>query len=125
MSENQYHPESFTHPGITLKEKLMDSLKVVGKSKLNRQRIIGKFGIDVITWVYNVGHKNKISDGQSCFRAYNRRLLEDVEIDSSDKQADMNAAGDSDDEVSVVAEMSQSIAELLGHKLDNEDEGDN
>jgi glycosyltransferase involved in cell wall biosynthesis len=39
-----------------------------------------KFGIDVITWLYNLGSKKKVSDSQSCFRAYNRKLLEAVTI---------------------------------------------
>lgn len=39
-----------------------------------------KFGIDVITWLYNLGSKEKVSDSQSCFRAHSRRLLEAVNI---------------------------------------------
>ena len=35
-----------------------------------------KFGIDVITFLYNVGSRKKITDGQSCFRAYSRRALD-------------------------------------------------
>ena len=35
-----------------------------------------KFGIDVITWLYNVGSKWKIEDSQCCFRAYSRRVIE-------------------------------------------------
>jgi glycosyltransferase involved in cell wall biosynthesis len=39
-----------------------------------------KFGIDAITWLYNVGHKDKIVDGQSGFRAYSRKTLEVIKI---------------------------------------------
>ena len=39
-----------------------------------------KFGIDAITWLYNVGHKEKIVDGQSGFRAYSRKALEVIKI---------------------------------------------
>jgi glycosyltransferase involved in cell wall biosynthesis len=39
-----------------------------------------KFGIDVITWLYNFGSKVKVSDSQSCFRAHGRRLLEAINI---------------------------------------------
>ena len=39
-----------------------------------------KFGIDVITFLYNFGAGKKITDGQSCFRAYGRRALEILEI---------------------------------------------
>jgi glycosyltransferase involved in cell wall biosynthesis len=39
-----------------------------------------KFGIDVITFLYNLGAKAKVSDAQCCFRAQNRRLIEAVNI---------------------------------------------
>jgi glycosyltransferase involved in cell wall biosynthesis len=39
-----------------------------------------KFGIDIITRLYNVGHKEKIADGQSGFRAYSRKTLEAIKI---------------------------------------------
>jgi len=39
-----------------------------------------KFGIDVITWLYNLGSRVKITDSQSGFRAYSRRLINTVDI---------------------------------------------
>lgn len=39
-----------------------------------------KFGIDVITFLYNLGSKVRVSDSQCCFRAQNRRLIEAVSI---------------------------------------------
>jgi len=39
-----------------------------------------KFGIDVITWLYNFGSKVKVSDSQSCFRVHSRRLIEAINI---------------------------------------------
>jgi glycosyltransferase involved in cell wall biosynthesis len=39
-----------------------------------------KFGIDVITWLYNIGHKVKIRDAQSGFRAYSRKALDIITI---------------------------------------------
>lgn len=39
-----------------------------------------KFGIDVITWLYNLGSNVRVSDSQSCFRAHSRRLFEAVDI---------------------------------------------
>ncbi|MGA2159307.1 MAG: glycosyltransferase family 2 protein [Dehalococcoidia bacterium] len=39
-----------------------------------------KLGIDLITGLYNAGHKEKIVDGQSGFRAYNRRAAEAMNI---------------------------------------------
>lgn len=40
-----------------------------------------KFGIDVITWLYNVGDKQKITDSQSCLRAYKREVLEVINLE--------------------------------------------
>ncbi len=42
-----------------------------------------KLGIDFITWLYNFRSIVKVSDSQSCFRAYNRRLLEAINITES------------------------------------------
>jgi glycosyltransferase involved in cell wall biosynthesis len=39
-----------------------------------------KFGIDVITGLYNFLRKEKITDGQSGFRAFNRRALQVIDI---------------------------------------------
>ncbi len=35
-----------------------------------------RFGISVITWAYNLGHQQKLTDSQSCFRAYRRDALD-------------------------------------------------
>jgi len=35
-----------------------------------------KFGISVITWLFNLGSRTKVSDAQSGFRAYNKKALE-------------------------------------------------
>jgi len=39
-----------------------------------------KLGIDAITWMYNVGHRDKITDAQSGFRAYSREVLRAINI---------------------------------------------
>jgi glycosyltransferase involved in cell wall biosynthesis len=39
-----------------------------------------KLGIDIITYIYNVGHKEKITDAQSCYRAYRREVIEALDI---------------------------------------------
>ena len=39
-----------------------------------------KFGIDVITFLYNFGAGQRITDAQSCFRAYGRRALDTLTI---------------------------------------------
>jgi len=41
-------------------------------------------GIDIITWLYNAGMKDRIGDSQSCFRAHNRKFLETVQITRDD-----------------------------------------
>ncbi|MFP4642041.1 MAG: glycosyltransferase family 2 protein [Chloroflexota bacterium] len=38
------------------------------------------FGIRVITWLWNLGSKVKVSDAQSGFRAYNRNILENLSL---------------------------------------------
>ncbi|MCL0090475.1 glycosyltransferase family 2 protein [Dehalococcoidia bacterium] len=39
-----------------------------------------KFGISVITFLYNLGSKTRVSDAQSCFRAYSRKALNSLSI---------------------------------------------
>ena len=56
---------------------------VIGSRFLGRYNNVARyrrFGIDVITFLYNFGASTKITDGQSCFRAYNRRALESLNI---------------------------------------------
>jgi len=43
-----------------------------------------KFGVDIITWMYNLGSKVKVSDAQSGFRAHSRKLLESIAITHDD-----------------------------------------
>jgi glycosyltransferase involved in cell wall biosynthesis len=54
--------------------------RFLGFYELPRYR---KLGIDFITWLYNLGRKQKITDGQSGFRVYSKELLNVVEIDES------------------------------------------
>jgi len=51
-----------------------------GKNDVPRYR---KFGIQVITWLFNIGSKVRVSDAQSCFRAHSRRLAETISISES------------------------------------------
>lgn len=39
-----------------------------------------RFGIKVITWLCNVGASKKLTDAQSCFRAYGRRALSELSV---------------------------------------------
>jgi len=47
---------------------------------LNQVPKYRKFGIDIITWLYNLGSKKKVSDSQCNFRTYTCKLLEAVTI---------------------------------------------
>lgn len=39
-----------------------------------------RFGINVITWLFNIGSKVKLSDAQSCFRAYSKKAISSLNI---------------------------------------------
>jgi glycosyltransferase involved in cell wall biosynthesis len=39
-----------------------------------------KFGISVITWLWNLGSRTKVSDAQSGFRAYSRELFQNFSL---------------------------------------------
>ena len=40
-----------------------------------------KLGNNIITWLYNFGGQQKVLDSQSCFRAYSKELLNEVNIE--------------------------------------------
>jgi glycosyltransferase involved in cell wall biosynthesis len=51
--------------------------RFLGEYQIRRYR---KFGIDVITWLYNLGSPIKVRDAQSCYRGYSRRALDTLSI---------------------------------------------
>ncbi len=56
---------------------------VIGSRFLGKDNNVAryrKFGIDVITFLYNFGGKGRITDSQSCFRAYGEQSLDVLEI---------------------------------------------
>lgn len=56
---------------------------VIGSRFLHEQgnmRLYRRFGINVITFLYNFGSKVKVSDAQSCFRAYGQRALHSLTV---------------------------------------------
>ena len=53
---------------------------LIRKSSIPRYR---RFGIHVITFLYNFGSKVKVSDAQSGFRAYSRKVLDTFTITAS------------------------------------------
>lgn len=42
-----------------------------------------RFGIRVITWLYNFGRRDKLTDVQCCFRAFSRKALDAISITES------------------------------------------
>lgn len=61
---------------------------VVGSRFLNKNNGYGipkyrRFGIKVITWLYNIGNKQKVSDAQCCFRAYKQKVLKSISLNES------------------------------------------
>ncbi len=79
--DGQHKPEEIPRL-ISLIEKGEAEL-VIGSRFLNDYTCptYRKFGIDVITWLYNFGCKQKITDGQSCLRAYWRGLFEAIRLE--------------------------------------------
>ena len=79
--DNQHTPEEIPvliAPILKGKADLViGSRFLVGKNNMPNYR---KFGINFITWLFNIGSKAKLSDAQSCFRAHSKRLLDAINI---------------------------------------------
>lgn len=54
--------------------------RFLGEYEIPRYR---KFGIDVITWLYNLGSDVRVADAQSCYRGYSRAALDTLHITES------------------------------------------
>jgi len=56
---------------------------VIGSRFMNAHEMprYRKFGNNIITWLYNFGKQQKVRDSQSCFRAYTRGLLDEINIE--------------------------------------------
>ncbi len=79
--DGQHDPDEI--PGVAAPILAGEADVVIGSRFLGGYNNVAryrKFGIDVITFLYNFGAPVKISDGQSCFRAYSRRALETLAI---------------------------------------------
>ena len=78
--DGQHDPREIpllTKPMVDGKADLVIGSRFLAEAKVFLYR---KFGIEVITWLYNAGHRHKISDAQSGFRAYSRKALECIDI---------------------------------------------
>lgn len=63
-------------------------IQPLGYSTLKKLKMIKvpkyrQFGIKVITWFCNIGSKQKVSDSQCCFRAFNKKALNSIKIEDS------------------------------------------
>jgi glycosyltransferase involved in cell wall biosynthesis len=59
---------------------------VIGSRFLRNNSVIPRYrriGIRIITWLYNVGSRQKVSDAQCCFRAYRTEVLRNMSIAES------------------------------------------
>lgn len=75
--DSQHNPDELPEVLAPILNKEADL--VIGSRFLSRQTNMPqyrKFGIDVITFVYNFGSRVKVSDAQSGFRAYHRKILD-------------------------------------------------
>ena len=79
-SDGQHDPDEIpfvVQPLIEKKADLMIGSRFMGDYEIPKYR---KFGIDVITALYNIGKKQQITDGQSCLRAFTRDVAKNIKI---------------------------------------------
>ena len=82
--DNQHTPEDILRliaPIIKREADLVIGSRFLGDN--GNMPAYRKLGIEVITWLFNIGSTVKVSDGQSCFRAHSRRLIEAITITES------------------------------------------
>jgi glycosyltransferase involved in cell wall biosynthesis len=82
--DGQHEPDEVPdvlRPLLAEEADLVIGSRFMGKSnEIPRYRT---FGIDVITFLYNVGSPARVSDAQSGFRAYRREVLNDFDLGDS------------------------------------------
>lgn len=82
--DNQHNPDEISDFITSIVRDKADL--VIGSRFINGHDNVPRFrrfGIAVITWLFNVGSEVKISDAQSCFRAYGRKALDSLIITES------------------------------------------
>jgi len=78
--DEQHDPDELPrllHPLLDGEADLVIGSRFLDPYEVPRYR---KFGIDVITFLYNVGSKVKVVDAQSCYRGYNKKALDRLHI---------------------------------------------
>ena len=81
--DGQHDPEELPRilePLLAKGADLVIGSRFLGDYQIARYR---KFGIDVITWLYNLGSPVKVVDSQSCYRGYSQRALDTLQITES------------------------------------------
>ena len=81
--DGQHRPEELPRvlaPLLSGKADLVIGSRFLEDYEVPRYR---KFGIDVITWLYNIGSPVKVVDAQSCYRGYSHRALDKLQITES------------------------------------------
>jgi glycosyltransferase involved in cell wall biosynthesis len=74
--DNQHDPDELEALVASVVKDKADM--VIGSRFINGRNNAPKYrriGIAIITWLFNVGAKSKISDAQSCYRAYGKKAL--------------------------------------------------
>ena len=81
--DGQHMPDEL--PGVLAPLLKGEADLVIGSRFLDDYEIrrYRKFGIDVITWLFNVGSPVKVVDAQSCYRGYSKRALDTLTITES------------------------------------------
>ena len=78
--DEQHDPDELPRllqPLLNGEADLVVGSRFLGQYEVPRYR---KVGIDVITFLYNIGSKVKVVDAQSCYRGYNRKALNTLRI---------------------------------------------
>jgi dolichol-phosphate mannosyltransferase len=79
--DGQHNPQEIPEVAVPLQKDEADL--VIGSRFLGKDNNVAryrKFGIDVITFLYNFGSREYITDSQSCFRAYGKKSLDVMKI---------------------------------------------
>ncbi len=78
--DGQHNPDEIpllVNPIMDGEADLVIGSRFLGEYKIAKYR---KFGIDIINWLYNIGRADKLTDTQSCFRAFIREIAEKVGV---------------------------------------------
>lgn len=79
--DGQHNPEDIPNLVNKLEASNADIVigsRFLGKSGMPKYR---QFGANIITWLYNIGTKEKITDSLCCFRVFNRKAIDKIKIE--------------------------------------------